>query len=239
MKKLYSRKLAVALALASLFGVKPASGLNNFAKLGISVALVGLVGGGGFLIHHLLKKESSNGDGGKKLSKINPKDEYYNYNIKIIESYRKQVNESCINKLISFINSKNNDFLGEIVYIPSGGEHYFKNFNGFSYNGLKWRGHWIEINEGLIKKVGLSKGNSWVEEFFDKLRGGSKIINMEFEHFFDSDNLFRIFFDDKVYSIRFMTEEKREVLEFTSVNTKDYSTGRQDRYAVYLVGKCE
>ena len=38
MKKLYSRKLAVALALASLFGVKPASGLNNFAKLGIPMS---------------------------------------------------------------------------------------------------------------------------------------------------------------------------------------------------------
>ena len=58
MKKLYSRKLAVALALASIFGVKPASGLNNLAKVAIPVALVGLVGGGGLLIHHLLKKES-------------------------------------------------------------------------------------------------------------------------------------------------------------------------------------
>lgn len=239
MKKLYSRKLAVALALASIFGVKPASGLNNLAKVAIPVALVGLVGGGGFLIHHLLKKESGNGDGGKKLSKINPKDEYYNYNIKIIESYRKQVNESCINKLISFINSKNNDFLGEIVYISSGGKHYLKNFNGFGYHGVKWREHWIEINEGVIKKLGLSKGNSWVEEFFDKLRGGSKIIDMAFEHFSDSDNLFRIFFDDKVYSIHFRTEEKGEVLEFISVNTKDYSTGGRWDYAIYLVGKGE
>ena len=199
--------------------------------------MVGLVGGGGFLIHHLLKKESGNGDGGKISPKINRKDQYYYENINIIQSQKTQDNESCINKLISFINSKNNDFLGEIVYIPSGGEHYFKNFNGFSYNGLKWRGHWIEINEGLIKKVGLSKGNSWVEEFFDKLRGGSKIIDMEFEHF--CDNLFRIFFDDKVYSIRFKTEENGEVLEFTSGNTKDYCTGRQDCYAVYLVGKGE
>jgi hypothetical protein len=51
MKKLYSRKLAVALALASIFGVKPASGLNNFAKVGIPVSLVGLTVGGGFLGH--------------------------------------------------------------------------------------------------------------------------------------------------------------------------------------------
>ena len=179
MKKLYSRKLAVALALASLFGVKPASGLNNLAKVAIPVALVGLVGGGGFLIHHLLKKESGNGDGGKISPKINRKDQYYYENINIIQSQKTQDNESCINKLISFINSKNNDFLGEIVCISSGGEYYFKSFNGFSYNGLKWHEHWKELDANVIAAKGVAKGSSWVEKFFDDLRGNMKIEKLE------------------------------------------------------------
>ena len=180
MKKLYSRKLAVALALASLFGVKPASGLNNLAKVAIPVALVGLVSVGGFLIHHLLKKESGGDKGNKETKpvKINQKGQYYDENIKMITE-NDVMDKEQLDKFIGFINSKNNDFLGEIVCILSGGEHYFKNFNGFSYDGVEWREHWKELDANVIAAKGVTKGSSWVEKFFDDLRGNMKIEKLE------------------------------------------------------------
>ena len=174
MKKLYSRKLAVALALASLFGVKPASGLNNLAKVGIPVALVGLIGGGGFLIHHLLKKESSNGDGDKKSPKINKKGRYYDENIRMIIG-QCGMSEGCVNKLISFINDTSYGFLNVIKKLEMNSNWYVDK----QKCEVKWLNHWKELDANVIAAKGVAKGNSWVEKFFDDLRGNMKIEELE------------------------------------------------------------
>lgn len=191
MKKLYSRKLAVALALASIFGVKPASGLNNLAKVAIPVALVGLVGGGGFLIHHLLKKESGGDKGNKETKpvKINQKGQYYDENIKMITE-NNVMDKEQLDKFIDFIKSQDNSFLEQIVLYSSADEHYIrKNLKNEIWDAGIWNGEVTlkrffggnarELSDDVIRQKKISEGVPWVNKFFNDLRGSAKIESIE------------------------------------------------------------
>lgn len=246
MKKANNKKLAAIMALVSVLSTKPANALSNLAKGGTTLVTVFGIVGGVFLINYLVnnKKEKGDDESNKKTNpaKVNQKGQYYDENIKMlteniifISNKNLKVDKKYSDKLIGFINSKNNDFLGEVVEIGiDDGQHYFKNFNGKNYWGLKWQQNWIDIDASVIKKAELATGNSWVEELFDRLRGSSKITKCKY---WVNASEFEIFFNDKVYRILFKTENVGDVLKFYICDAKNYRSGKYDREAVCLVGR--
>lgn len=93
-------------------------------------------------------------------------------------------------RLIGFIKSKDNSLLDDIssVYVPDE-EKMYGNENR-------------PLNDAIIKKAGVTKGNSWVERFFDDLRCKSKIYKIEKK----DENHCLIYIDEKSWvGFRFVT----------------------------------
>lgn len=190
MKKANKKRLSAIIALVSVLSTRPANALSNLAKGGIAIAVVTGVIGGGILAKYLLddKKEKSDDEGDKKLPKINQKGQYYNDNVKEIKEQSK-MGKDQVDKFISFVDSKDDSFLEQIVVYSLGNEHYRKISNGCVWDSGVWNGNVLlarfnggdcsELSDDVIKQKKISEGVPWVNKFFDNLRGNAKIEKVE------------------------------------------------------------
>ena len=183
--------------MVSILSNKPANALSKLAKGGVVLGSVIGVIGGGFLIDYFVSNKKQKGDGegkgNKKSPKIKQKGQYYNDNVKEIKEQSK-MGKDQVDKFISFVDSKDDSFLEQIVVYSLDNEHYRKISNGCVWDDGEWKGdvplaHFnggdcSELSDDVIKQKKISEGVPWVNKFFNDLRGNAKIEKVEKSNYY-------------------------------------------------------